>query len=154
MAGTPLFVFGTLMDGDVQEVVLGAHLPTHAMEPAVIQGFRRVFVAGRTYPMLLPHSSGWVQGVLIHDLGQAAFHRLQAYEGWEYRLEPVRVTTLHGHALRAVVFMSQTGIKPSRRSWSLPLWRLRHKRNFLRKAAHFMDHYPTQAALRRLRRSI
>lgn len=141
-----LFFFGTLMDTDVRDIVLGGPLPPERVEPARIQGFRRVCVDGRSYPMLLPHSSGWVPGMLVHGLDAQAVHRLQMYEGWEYHLVPVRVATSSG-TVRAGVFLCDRAVRSTRRGWRLPDWQRRHKRIFLRRAEALMERYEKKLGL-------
>ncbi|MDA8230701.1 MAG: gamma-glutamylcyclotransferase [Magnetospirillum sp.] len=134
-----LFFFGTLMDPEVREIVMGRALPADAIETGVAQGFRRVFVAGRHYPMLLPHASGWVEGTLVSGLDAETVHRLQVYEGWEYALHPIQVRTGSGQTVMAHVFLCPPHIEPDRREWRLDQWQLRHKRPFLRKARALME---------------
>lgn len=134
-----LFFFGTLMDADVRDIVLGKPLPSDAIEPAVAQGFRRVFVAGRHYPMLLPHASGWVEGTLVSGLDPVTVHRLQVYEGWEYSLQPIRVRPRGGPAVIAHVFLCPPHVSADRRPWRLEDWQRRHKRPFLRKTERMMS---------------
>lgn len=131
-----LFFYGTLMDADVRELVCGTALE---VEPAMAQGFRRVFVAGRHYPMMLRHASGWVEGTLASGLDAGTVHRLQLYEGWEYSLHPIKVRTASGAALMAHVFLCPPEIAPEMRDWRLEAWQRRHKRAFLPKARQLMD---------------
>ncbi len=132
-----LFFYGTLMDPEVREIVCGRPLDT--VEPAMAQGFRRVHVAGRHYPMLLSHASGWVDGLLVTRVEPEAVHRLQVYEGWEYALHPIRVRTHSGAVVMAHVFLCPPSIRPDPRQWRLDTWLLRHKRPFLRRAQALME---------------
>lgn len=132
-----LFFYGTLMDSEVRDLVCGK--PLDAVEPAIAQGFRRVFVAARHYPMLLPHASGWVEGTLVRGLDAEIIHRLQVYEGWEYTLRPIKVRAASGRMVLAHVFLCPPGIAPHKRDWRLQEWQLRHKRTFLPKARQLMD---------------
>ena len=132
-----LFFYGTLMDSEVRELVCGKPLDT--VEPAIAQGFRRVFVAGRHYPMLLPHASGWVEGTLVCGVDQETVHRLQVYEGWEYSLQPIKVRAASGHMVMAHVFLCPPNIQPLKRDWRLEQWQRRHKRTFLPKARQLME---------------
>lgn len=132
-----LFFFGTLMDPEVREIVCGK--PLDSVEPAIAQGFRRVFVAGRHYPMLLAHSSGWVEGTLVTGLDATTVHRLQVYEGWEYTLQPIKVRAQSGQSVMAHVFLCPPGIKPDKREWRFQEWELRHKRAFLPRARQLME---------------
>jgi hypothetical protein len=136
------------MDADVRRLVLGRHLAPIDTEPAVVEGFRRVHVAKRNYPMLLPHASGWVDGLLAHQLTVEAFHRLVVFEGREYRPVPITVADLHGHRVTAAAFLSQPDVQPDHRRWHLETWQRRYKRLFLRRAGELMERYGTQAQLR------
>lgn len=143
-----LFFYGTLMDPDVSEVVIGYRLAADQAEPAVIKGFRRVVVAGRSYPMLLSHAAGTVEGVLVHRLEAAAVHRLMVFEGMEYHLQPLPVHAGDG-VRRAGVFLGDHRVRPGIQEWSLATWQRRSKRTFIRRAAYLMERYGTQAMLRR-----
>lgn len=134
-----LFFFGTLMDPEVRTIVMGRDVDPEQVEPALAQGFRRVFVAGRHYPMLLRHSSGWVDGTLVGGLDAERVHRLQVYEGWEYSLQPIQVQTSSGRKVMAHVFLCPPHIAADRRAWRLDQWQRRHKRTFLPKARMHMD---------------
>jgi hypothetical protein len=134
-----LFFFGTLMDPEVREIVMGRPLAADAVESAVVQGFRRVFVADRHYPMLLPHASGWVDGTLVRGVDPESVHRLQVYEGWEYSLAPIRVRTASGQSVMAHVFMCPPHVQADKRDWKLDQWQMRHKRTFLPRAKALMD---------------
>jgi len=63
-----LFFFGTLLDRELREAVLGRAPPAGAVEPAVACGFRRVAVAGRPYPMLVAAAAGRVDEATIARL--------------------------------------------------------------------------------------
>lgn len=142
------FFFGTLMDPDVRRLIIGRDLAPGQIEPAVIEHFRRVHVAKRNYPMLLPHASGWVDGLLAYHLDAEAMRRLMVYEGIEYHLVPIFVADLRGHLVKAAAFLSDRSVQPDHRAWHLETWQRRYKRAFLRRAADLMDRYGTQAMLR------
>ncbi len=125
------FFFGTLMDADVRALVLGRAMPADAIGPATILGFRRVFVADRSYPMLTPERRGRVDGLLAHGLDGAAKARIGHFEGDEYRFEARAVCLAGGASTDALVAMVRKGVVPSPRSWELVPWQRRHKRGFL-----------------------
>jgi hypothetical protein len=142
------FFFGTLMDPDVRRAIIGRDLSPGQVEEAVVEGFRRVHVAKRNYPMLLPHASGWVDGMLAHDIDAEAARRLMVFEGNEYHLAPIMVADLHGHLWRAAAFLPAGTVRPDHRGWHLETWQRRYKRLFLRHAGALMERYGTQAMLR------
>lgn len=146
----PVFFYGTLMDGDVLSVVLARPVAAAELEPAVLPGFRRVFVDGRNYPVLQPHPHSHVAGLLAHGLDDADRLRLVLFEGREYHLCPCAVVdSAHGRHVPALVFLGDRSVRPTRHEWHLAVWRRRHKRGFLRRAADLMERYGTQALLGR-----
>jgi len=122
-----LFFFGTLIDADVRQAVVGRPLP---VETATAAGFVRVFIAGRTYPMLLPKATGRVGGVLTPPLEDAALRRLNAYEGPEYRLRPITVETATG-TVTAHAYFCRHGVAAGRREWRFEDWLRREKRSWV-----------------------
>ncbi len=132
-----LFFFGTLMDADVCDLVCGRRLDR--IEPATVRGFRRVYISGSHYPMLLRHPLGWVDGVLVRDVDARTVHRLQVYEGWEYDLHPLQVHTSTGETVMAHVFMCTPRVNADIREWRLDQWQRRHKRTTLTKTRRLLD---------------
>lgn len=132
-----LFFFGTLMDADVRRIVCGK--PLDQVEPASIQGVRRVYVAGRHYPMLHPQAGGRVNGIVVSGIDADSLHRLRLYEGWEYDLYPMAIQCGDGW-VTAHVFLCPTAINADQRPWRLVDWQRRYKRSFLNSAPHLMRH--------------
>lgn len=130
-----LFLYGTLMDRDVRDLVCGKSLPH--VEPAKLRGYRRVFVAGRTYPMLVPTAFASVDGLVARNVDADSVFRLRIYEGWEYTLDPCQLDTDHG-PVQACVFMCPNEVQPANTPWKLETWEMRHKRQFLPKVAQIM----------------
>lgn len=150
-----LFVYGTLMDRDVLRVVLGRSFPAEHIEIAEIAGFRRVYVPGCNYPMLLAHhGSGRVEGLLVHGLDVECVHRLMVFEGSEYHLVPMMVANAEGHAVRAGVFLCDRSVPPGHRDWFLEVWVRRYKRLFLRRAGQLMERHGTKVLLRRVEKGM
>ncbi len=86
------FFYGTLMDGDVLARVVGQPVPPARMEAAVVDGYRRLYVAGAWYPMLVPAPGGRVEGRLVSGIDAAQAARIANFESDAYELEalPVR----------------------------------------------------------------
>jgi len=142
------FFFGTLLDGDVLALVLGRGVADGDMQAAEIDGFRRVRVQGRAYPMLLPHPGGRVAGRLISGLDAVDVARLRVYEGPEYQIAPILVRT--GAAMvKAEMFVCPPALAADRREWSLEQWQLRHKRKVLPGLRQLMAGFGPARARRR-----
>ena len=122
-----MFFFGTLMDKDVLAIVLGRIPAAQDREAAFLRGWRRVLVAGRPYPMLVPQSGGRVEGVLVNGLSERECERLGFYEGWEYVTAPVTVRTLAGRVVETEMFTCSDGVLADNRDWGLDLWQRKHK---------------------------
>jgi hypothetical protein len=133
-----MFFFGTLMDGGVLAAVLGRVSARSQHEPAFLRGWRRVFVAGRPYPMLIQQAGGRVEGVLADGLSDRDVERLAYYEGWEYVSEPVTVRTLAGREVATEMFTASAGVLPDSHDWKLDVWQRKHKTAALAQAVAAM----------------
>lgn len=82
-----VFLYGTLLDPRV----LAARAGRHGLRgvPAVLPGWRRVFLRHQPYPTLVRARRHAVRGRIV-SLAGAPLRRLRAYEGAAYRLLPVR----------------------------------------------------------------
>jgi gamma-glutamylcyclotransferase (GGCT)/AIG2-like uncharacterized protein YtfP len=121
-----LFVYGTLLDPDLCALAAGRPL---AARPAVLRGWRRRRVRGRTYPVILPDARSTVAGAVIDEVDDTALARLIAYEGAGYRLCPVRprLGNRRGEDVEALVFVPV--VRPTvAGAWTEPDWRRRHRR--------------------------
>jgi hypothetical protein len=125
------FFYGTLMDEDVRRAVLGVRslAPT---ENATLHGWRRVKMAGGSYPMIVRARNHKVDGILMHGIDSRARDLLQRYEGDEYAMLGVDVETRDSSMLSARMFVPRPGLTVRGRGpWDLETWRRRHKRRFL-----------------------
>jgi len=131
------FFYGTLMDADVRRAVLGPHAPRH-VEPALLRGWRRLPVRGRTYPVIVADPAASVDGVLVRGLNAAARRRLERYEDADlYAAATVDVLPAgRARPVQALVFVANfvakaPGVRRGSRRWEIGDWRRRHKRRFL-----------------------
>ncbi len=126
------FFYGTLMDGDVLARVVGQPVPPARMDAAVVEGYRRLYVAGAWYPMLVPEPGGRVEGRLVSGIDAAAAARIANFESDAYELEALPVRAARRGPVRALAFMARPGVAASPEEWDLASWRRRHKRTYLR----------------------
>jgi hypothetical protein len=126
------FFYGTLMDADIRQAVLGDRAP-ETVEPATLLGYRRVAAANGAYPLLVKASGYEVDGVVVRGLDKTAQLRLNRYEGDEYALIDVVVATREKRALRVMVYVPARDNAPRRSPgpWTLDMWQRRHKRELL-----------------------
>jgi hypothetical protein len=103
-----LFLYGSLLDPKVLARQSGEPRLARRLRPACLAGYARRPLRGTPYPTLVRQPGAVTAGALLR-IGPAAFRRLAAYEGAEYRLAPVRPVTPRG-PVRA-------------RAWIAPRWR-------------------------------
>lgn len=99
---THCFTYGSLMSADIMDAVCGVRA---AASPARLDGFARHPVIGQEYPGMVPSPGGGVEGVLYLDLPDAAWLRLDAFEGDEYARETVEVALADGRRLAAWTYV-------------------------------------------------
>jgi len=125
------FFYGTLMDADVAEVVLGRPLPDTAFRPARLPGYERRQVIGESYPALEPTPGGSVAGVLLSGLNARDMERTRFFEGEEYRIAACTVTLPSGRVRDAVLLLPALHLPLGERGWDLARWQEHHKPAFL-----------------------
>ena len=126
------FFYGTLLDGDVRRLVLGERAPT-LVEPARLDGWRRMTLEGVDYPVIVPAVGGVVEGAVARGLDATGHARLVRYEGPDYVLAEVEVRLDAGSRGLAVnVFVPRPGFRViGRPGWDLVRWQRRVKPRFL-----------------------
>jgi len=126
------FFYGTLMDADVLAAVVGRRIESARFQDAILDGFRRVYRRGASYPILLDDPGGQIDGV-VSDLTAADTARLDAFEGKEYR-RAARTVTLPGEATVDVqVYLTNPGVPASSQPWDFENWQRRHRAAYLRR---------------------
>ena len=83
-----LFVYGTLLHDDVVRQVIG-RVP--ASDPATLNGYRRMRMLDKPYPVIRPAPAEQVSGRILVGLNRRQLHQFDRYEGKEYRRKRVRV---------------------------------------------------------------
>ncbi len=136
VSGLGLFVYGTLMDADVRRLVIGRPLETEQTQPATLKNMRRVYIAGRVYPMVVPRRGDSVEGLLLSGLSAEDYERLDDFEGGDYRRERQPVWLADApEPVNAWLYRTRgVGPQPSPRPWALEAWQAREKTQFLREA--------------------
>lgn len=104
-----LFAYGTLMRADIMRAVSGC-LP--ACVPGVVHGYCRRAVRGEAYPALIAAAACRVEGLLYRQVPDAAWPRLDDYEGDMYLRRTVPVVLADGTVETAETYL----IDPARAS--------------------------------------
>lgn len=138
---TPLFVFGTLRDFEVRQVVLGRPAADIRTLTARLQGYRVVKLPDENYPVLLGAPESTVDGELLCGFSAEDFRRIAFFENLEYRFEPCAVTLQDG-SRRDALYCGENQTEPGAHDlWSLETWQRHHKTAFLIHTRQFMTFY-------------
>ena len=99
--GTSLFVYGTLLNAEILECLLG-YLPERST--AKVNGFQRLAVRDDVFPAVRPSSEFSVEGLLLTDLSGQDVRRLDEFEGEFYsRADAIAETNLGASACQLYV---------------------------------------------------
>ena len=128
-SATRFFFYGTLLDRDLQEAVIGRAVPEGALVPTSIAGCRRVRAEGQAYPMLIPGGAeDRVDGAIAQGFAHREIERLVAYEGEGYVLTTLPALLADGNSTTVQVFLPVAGgLKASNQPWDLARWQREDK---------------------------
>jgi gamma-glutamylcyclotransferase (GGCT)/AIG2-like uncharacterized protein YtfP len=110
-----VFLYGSLMDPEVFARVAGTAAPVEAARPALLPGWRRVFLRGMPFPTLLRDPKAAVDGLLA-AIPQRLLPPLHAYEGPLYRFLSVRVLS-EGAPVAARAWIARPDRADATRPW-------------------------------------
>ena len=133
------FFFGSMMDRDVLNLVVGRMVPDADVEPATLAGYRLVHVADESYPAIVPHAGRQVEGVRVRRLTSAECERIAWFEGKEYASQMVEVTLRGGTPARAGVHLPTEALETiGGEGWDFARWRRAEKDGLMRLARGHM----------------
>lgn len=125
------FFYGTLMDKDVLEAIIGHQVRPNRLEAAILDDFRRVCArGGATYPVILEAKGKTVNGLLFKNVTGAEAQKIRIFEGAAYKEDSFAVHTKGGTAY-AEVFIPKSETQGSSMPWDFDAWKLNYKQAFL-----------------------
>jgi gamma-glutamylcyclotransferase (GGCT)/AIG2-like uncharacterized protein YtfP len=125
-----LFVYGTLRDPDILSGVLDRAVEPEMMAPASAPGFAVVYYPGRVYPALVPRQGSDAMGALLTGLSAMDLQLLDAFEGDEYRREPIQVQ-VGNDRIEATAYLPVIDVGSDALTWTLKHWQEAHKADVL-----------------------
>lgn len=131
-----LFVYGTLMNNEVLEPLLGC-IPQK--EAAELAGFECVAVKGAQYPGLKEKKGQRVMGQLLQGLTPGQLEVLDSYEGDEYRRIKIEVSIQDQNKTQATLpchtylFKTELHHLLSEQPWSNEAFRQQHMDDFIKR---------------------
>ncbi len=150
MAIQPLFIYGSLMDPELLALVIGRATDGFRFEAASVHGFIRLRARNESFPILVPHAGGRVEGVLVFNLTAADVARLQFYEGlgyegsW-YSLEVLPVEC-RGEVLSAQVYLPTAHLTADDAVWDFDAWAAAERDLFIAMVHEKMSQYGRMSA--------
>lgn len=133
------FFYGTLIDPEVRDLVLGRLARAATAIPATLGGWRAVRVYGRSYPALVRVRDAVAEGVLVAGLPREALDRLVRYEGPAYDLVVLDVEGADGRSRTARVFVAGESCRVDGRPWSYADWCRRDRKAFIQRLRGGLD---------------
>lgn len=134
------FFYGTLLDPDIQELVIGRRLRPHELESAVVHDHRRVFIRGAWYPVLVPAEGRSVTGRIARGITRREAQLIHYFEDEDYRLETLRVVSRRRGLVATHVYAPRDLSDASDTDWYLEEWRRRFKWQYLRRTRRWMEY--------------
>jgi nudix-type nucleoside diphosphatase (YffH/AdpP family) len=139
---THVFLYGTLLNLELLEIVLGRKPDGVA---AVLPDCRAAWVAGREFPMVYRCDGGRAEGYLLEADAQD-IARMDFYEGpFSYDLEAVEVVC-DGDRVAAQTYFPTPGRYEPGEDWNIADWTNRHGALRLIAAQEIMDRFGVMSA--------
>jgi hypothetical protein len=146
----PLFIYGSLMDRELLALVIGRATDGLRIEVATIYDFIRRRALNESFPILVPHPGGRVDGVVVTDLTAADVDRLRFYEATDYEGSDYALATLpvecRGEFLAAQVFLPTAQLSADEMIWDFDAWAAVERPLFIEMIQERMSRYGSISA--------
>ena len=139
------FFYGTLMDAAILSRVSGTAVTAARLRPAVLDGYRRVRVAGENYPALAASPGGRVEGCLFRNAVPEVQRRIAVYEEDTYEPRWEWVKGIGGIKTHALVFTAGPKMRLTDEERSFADWCRTHRRPFLMGLGRWMKDFERTA---------
>lgn len=139
------FFYGTLVDADVRQLVLGRPIPDAAVRSATLQDFQRYSVLDQPYPAAVPQPGSAIDGVVMPGASLVDAAKLTCFEGSDYEVQLRRVMIVGNTGgssedeRNAWVYIASERVPRGDPGWSIDDWRSRHKPAFFEIANAWLD---------------
>jgi hypothetical protein len=126
LSGQTFFFYGSLMDDDLLEAVLGRKADRLTFAAGWLPGYAAEIAERYSFPTLVENRAGRVHGVIVKNLTAADVERIAYFEDTEYAPVIVDVATARGD-IAAQIYMAASTLKSSGKPWDFDTWRRRDK---------------------------
>ena len=135
----PLFVYGSMRDAEVRELVLGDDRSDIRTEPAWMPGAAAALVPGESYPYLVSVEGACAHGEVLYGLDETCLERIHFFEGDEYAFVECVVERAGGQRIAAMHFGGVAIPQAPHVPWSLEQWQANEKTRFLSMTREYMS---------------
>lgn len=122
------FFYGTLMDRDVRQALLGKRASQLRVTPGVLLNYRRLAAKHGDYPVLVPALGGRVNGVFVEGLDAQALLWVAHFEGPTYVPGSVLAQDMYRQRLWPWAFLPSERSRASSQPWNFRRWQRIGKR--------------------------
>lgn len=126
MSTHTFFFYGSLMDVELLEAVLGRKADGLTFTPGWLKGYVADTAERYSFPTLVEHRTGRVDGVVVKGLTANDVDRIAYFEDEDYTATAADIATADGD-ISAQVYVATTRLKSSGKPWSFDHWRIRDK---------------------------
>jgi hypothetical protein len=140
------FFFGSLMDRDVAELVLGRRIDARALQPGILHGYERLVVAEESYPALAPRAGGKVAGLVIDRISVVELARMQFFESDEFAPVDRDIELAGGEYVIAQTFLACEVLQYTDHRWDFAHWQRHDKDDYLLLVREWMGEYGKRKA--------
>lgn len=126
LSGQTFFFYGSLMDKELLEAVLGREADRLTIAPGWLTGYVAEIAERYSFPTLVETRSGRVHGIIVKNLTAADVERIAYFEDTEYASVTVDVTTAAGD-IAAQTYMATQTLKSSGKPWDFEAWQRKDK---------------------------
>jgi len=141
--GQTFFFYGSLMDEELLEAVLGRPVTHLTLVTGWLDGYVAETAHGYTFPALVERRGERVDGIVAYGLTEADIDRIAYFEDTEYAPVVVDVSTAESD-VSAQAYMATATLNTTGEAWAFDKWRTEHKPLLLAVTRKVMsEHYGT-----------
>jgi hypothetical protein len=126
LGGQTFFFYGSLMDLELLEAVLGRKAHDLTLSPGWLKGYVAETAARYSFPTLVENHTGRVDGILAQGLTEADVERIAYFEDEEYTTIIADISTAESD-VAAHVYVATKRLKSSGTPWNFDDWRKHDK---------------------------
>jgi hypothetical protein len=126
LSGQTFFFYGSLMDVELLEAVLGRRADGLSLTPGWLSGYVAEIAERYSFPLLVEGRANRAHGVVVKGLSAADVERIAYFEDTEYAVVAIDVATAAGD-VSARTYMATATLKSSGKRWDFDAWRKRDK---------------------------